>query len=89
MFGKSGTAQLPKANGGGYYEDRYISSFIAGAPVESPRIVVLCVIDDPDRSLGKWYGGSTAGPVVRDVVDSVLPYLGVAGDRQDVMQVSR
>ncbi|MBT4768335.1 MAG: penicillin-binding protein 2 [Phycisphaerae bacterium] len=89
MFGKSGTAQLPKANGGGYHEDRYVSSFIAGAPVESPRIVVLCVIDDPDRSLGKWYGGSTAGPVVRDVVDSVLPYLGVAGDRKDAMQASR
>jgi cell division protein FtsI (penicillin-binding protein 3) len=89
MFGKSGTAQLPKAEGGGYHEDRYVSSFIAGAPVLSPRIVVLCVIDDPDRSLGKWYGGSTAGPVVRDVVDSVLPYLGVASDRKDTMHVSR
>lgn len=83
MFGKSGTAQLPKAEGGGYHEDRYVSSFIAGAPAETPRIVVLCVIDDPDRSLGAWYGGSTAGPVVRDLVDGVLPYLGVASDRLD------
>jgi cell division protein FtsI/penicillin-binding protein 2 len=80
MFGKSGTAQLPKAEGGGYHEDRYVSSFIAGAPADTPRIIVLCVIDDPDRSLGAWYGGSTAGPVVRDLVDGVLPYLGVATD---------
>jgi len=81
MFGKSGTAQLPKAQGGGYHEHRYISSFIAAAPAAQPQIVVLCVIDDPDRSLGAWYGGSTAGPVVRDLIDQALPYLGVASDR--------
>ncbi len=81
MFGKSGTAQLPKAEGGGYHEHRYVSSFIAGAPAEDTRLVVLCVIDDPDRSLGRWYGGSTAGPVVRDLIDGVLPYLGIAPDR--------
>ena len=82
MFGKSGTAQLPKETGGGYYEDRYISSFIAGAPVDSPRVVILCVIDDPDRSLGHWYGSSTAGPVVRDLIDRTLPYLGVPSDTE-------
>ncbi|MCH2137093.1 MAG: penicillin-binding protein 2 [Phycisphaerales bacterium] len=80
MFGKSGTAQLPIAEGGGYHEDRYISSFIAAAPVEDPALVVLCVIDDPDRSKGRWYGSSTAGPVVRDLVEQALPYLGVAPD---------
>ena len=80
MFGKSGTAQMPKVEGGGYHEDRYISSFIAAAPADDPAIVVLCVIDDPDRSLGRWYGSSTAGPVVRDLVDSVLPYLGTSPD---------
>lgn len=80
MFGKSGTAQMPKVEGGGYHEDRYISSFIAAAPADDPAIVVLCVIDDPNRSLGRWYGSSTAGPVVRDLVDSVLPYLGTRPD---------
>ena len=61
LFGKSGTAQLPRVEGGGYHEDRYISSFIAGAPFDKPQVVVLCVIDDPDRSLGAWYGGRVAG----------------------------
>ncbi|MHC5026491.1 MAG: peptidoglycan D,D-transpeptidase FtsI family protein, partial [Planctomycetota bacterium] len=79
MFGKSGTAQLPKRDGGGYHEDRYVSSFIAGAPFETPRVVVVCVIDDPDKALGH-YGGAIAGPVVRDVIDEVLQYLGVVGD---------
>ena len=77
LFGKSGTAQLPRPEGGGYFEHRYVSSFIAGAPLADPRLVVLCVIDDPDRSLGHW-GAQVAGPVVRDVIDGTLAYLGVA-----------
>ncbi len=71
MFGKSGTAQLPRPGGGGYYEDRYVSSFIAGAPYARPELVVLCVIEDPDRSRGHW-GSQVAGPVVRDIVDLAL-----------------
>ncbi|HBZ96628.1 MAG TPA: penicillin-binding protein, partial [Phycisphaerales bacterium] len=81
---KSGTAQLPKATGGGYHEDRYISSFIAGAPLESPRLVVLCVIEDPDKRIGPYYGGRVAGPVVRDVMDHALAYLGVTPDQDQV-----
>lgn len=81
LFGKSGTAELPRKEGGGYHDDRYVSSFIAGAPFDEPRIVVLCVIDDPDRSRGH-YGGEIAGPVVRDLIEEALPYLGVAPDRE-------
>jgi cell division protein FtsI/penicillin-binding protein 2 len=78
MFGKSGTAQLPKpkGKGKGYYEDRYVSSFIAGAPFSDPRIVVLVVIDDPDRSR-EHLGGLVGGPIVRDIIDQTLEYLGV------------
>ncbi len=84
MFGKSGTAQLPKpkGQGSGYFEDRYVSSFIAGAPLVNPRLVVLCVIDDPDKSKGH-FGGSIAGPVVRDVLDESLQYLGVKPDQDE------
>jgi cell division protein FtsI/penicillin-binding protein 2 len=79
LFGKSGTAQLPDPANGGYHEDRYVSNFIAGAPFEAPRIVVLCVIDDPDKSRGH-YGGRVAGPIVRDIIDETLEYLGVPPD---------
>jgi cell division protein FtsI/penicillin-binding protein 2 len=80
LFGKSGTAQLPDPATGGYYEGRYVSNFIAGAPFEEPRIVVLCVIDDPDKSRGH-FGGRVAGPIVRDVIDESLEYLGVPPDK--------
>lgn len=77
MFGKSGTAQLPDAQAGGYHDDRYVISFIAGAPLDDPRIVVLCIIEDPDRSIGHL-GGAICGPVVRNVVNRALEYLGVS-----------
>ncbi len=89
LFGKSGTAQLPKRQGKGYHQDRYVASFIAGAPYSDPRIVVLCVIDDPDRKKGH-FGGAIAGPVVRDVVDETLTYLGVPPDKvpQDLSRLA-
>ncbi|MBC8421600.1 penicillin-binding protein 2 [bacterium] len=85
LFGKSGTAQLPKVDGKGYFEDRYVSSFIAGAPIHSPSLVVLCVIDDPDKSIDH-YGGVVAGPVVRDVIEESLMYLGISPSTEYLAQ---
>jgi hypothetical protein len=51
-----------------------------GRGLNNPRIIVLCVIDDPDRRKGH-FGGTIAGPVVRDVVEQTLNYLGVAPDK--------
>jgi cell division protein FtsI (penicillin-binding protein 3) len=89
-FGKSGTAEIPlgKAPAGkrrpkgsdGYFQDQYNSSFIAGAPLEDPRIVVLVVIDDPGPNrvaTRTHYGASTAGPVARRFIERSLAYLGV------------
>lgn len=76
VFGKTGTAQLPNPELGNYYQDRYMSSFLGGAPTDRPRIVVGCFIRDPDRSIGH-YGGTVAAPAVRTVIDKSLLYLGV------------
>jgi cell division protein FtsI (penicillin-binding protein 3) len=76
LWGKTGTAQLPNFESGGYHQDRYVSSFLGGAPVEQPRLVVGCFIQDPDRSIGH-YGGIVAAPAVRNVIERSLIYLGV------------
>lgn len=81
MFGKSGTADLPNPEGG-YFKDRHIANVIAAAPFDHPRLVVYCVIDDPDKSIGH-YGGMVAGPVVRDVIDKTLYYKGIKPDLVD------
>jgi cell division protein FtsI (penicillin-binding protein 3) len=91
IFGESGTAEIPLSDPPagmrrprghkGYLDNQYNSSFIAGAPVDHPRIVVLVVIDDPgpERVRSRTYFGShVAGPVVRRVVERTLTYLGAA-----------
>jgi len=93
MFGKSGTADVPvgPAPKGmkypksrvGYYEDQYNSSFIAGAPFESPRLSIIIVIDDPGpESIRRrhHYGSWVAAPVARRVLERSLAYLGVEPD---------
>lgn len=100
MFGKSGTAEIPlgKAPKGkraprgasGYFDDQYTTSFIAGAPLEAPRLVVLCVIDDPgpERVRARThYGAATAGPVVRRVMDRTLSYMGVPPSPRPVQAI--
>ncbi len=90
MFGKSGTAKIPigappkgkrSMRGVPYhgYLDQYRSSFVAGGPLENPRLVVLVIIDDPgpDRIAKKtYYGSAVAGPVVRRIMERALTYLG-------------
>ncbi|MEM8739391.1 MAG: penicillin-binding protein 2 [Planctomycetota bacterium] len=76
LFGKTGTAELPDLVNGGYHEDQYIASFIAGAPLESPRLVVGCFVHRPDKKIGH-YGGTVSGPAVKRIMERSLQYLGV------------
>lgn len=76
LFGKTGTAQLPNFKQGGYYQDQYVSSFIAGAPLDSPKLVVGCFIHKPDKKVGH-YGGTVSGPAVMQVMEQSLMYMGV------------
>ncbi len=67
--GKTATSQtLPRS------ANKYISSFIGFAPADDPQILGICVIYDPQ---GVYYGGTIAAPVIRNIFESVLPYLGI------------
>ena len=67
--GKTATSQtLPRS------ANKYISSFIGFAPADDPRILGMVVIHDPQ---GIYYGGTIAAPVLRDIYDNILPYLGI------------
>jgi cell division protein FtsI (penicillin-binding protein 3) len=78
MFGKTGTAEV-SVPGKGYGSGVYTANFMAGAPLDNPQIVVLCVIHKPDPKIGH-YGGTVAAPAVRNVIDQTLAYLGIAPD---------
>ncbi len=67
--GKTATSQtLPRS------ANRYISSFIGFAPADNPQILGMCVIYDPQ---GVYYGGTIAAPVIKNIFESILPYLGI------------
>ena len=70
--GKTGTSQ--KIINGSYSTTHHIGSFIGISPIDSPKIVVLVLLDDP---LGLGYGGTVAAPAVKTIVDNTLQYLQV------------
>ncbi len=74
IFGKTGTSHISR--NGHYQNDLFNSSFLAGAPLEDPRIIVAMIIHEPDRRLGH-YGGAVSAPYAVNVVESTLAYLQV------------
>ena len=67
--GKTATSEkLPRRSG------KYIASFLSFAPAENPQVIALVLIDEPQ---GAYYGGQVAGPVMKELLENVLPYLGV------------
>ena len=53
---------------------KYISSFIGIAPMDNPQIIGIVIIDEP---VGIYYGGTIAAPVMKEIFENVLPYLGI------------
>lgn len=78
VFGKTGTAQVPKKDSRGYEDGAYIASFIAGAPAEDPALVVLVSIRKPNRRKG-YTGGVVSSPVVGKILKRSLEYLVARG----------
>ena len=56
---------------------KYISSFVGFAPAEDPQVIALVTIDEPQ---GVYYGGTIAAPVIGDIFETILPYLGIPGE---------
>lgn len=66
---KTGTSEkLPRSS------NKYISSTVGFAPAQHPVVAALVLIDEPQ---GIYYGGTIAAPVISELLDDALPYLGV------------
>ena len=77
VAGKTGTAQIPDGKGG-YIPHSYNNTYIAFAPVHSPKIIMLVTIRQPQHGT---YAGFSAVPVWNDIAKEVLPYMGVIPDK--------
>ena len=66
--GKTATSEtLPRGQG------KYISSFLGFAPYDNPQVLAIAIIHNPQ---GTYYGGTIAAPVIRQLFENILPYLG-------------
>jgi cell division protein FtsI (penicillin-binding protein 3) len=74
--GKSGTAH--KQVGKGYASDKYRAWFTGMAPIDTPRIIVAVMIDEPSN--GQYFGGVVAAPVFSEVVQQTLRLMNVQPD---------
>jgi cell division protein FtsI (penicillin-binding protein 3) len=76
VLGKTGTAV--KWVNGHYDHSQFNASFAAIFPADHPQLVVIVKIDNPR---GQYYGGLTAAPVTRTMLQQALASHRVANDR--------
>jgi cell division protein FtsI/penicillin-binding protein 2 len=72
IAGKTGTAEKPDLENGGYAEGKYVASFLGFAPAIDPRLMVAVMVDEPQ---GMYYGGEVAAPAFEKIMEFALPYL--------------
>lgn len=79
IAGKTGTAQVPKPGGDGYYTDRHIGSFIGFAPAKDPKFLMLVRLDQPKNV--KW-AEESAAPTFGQMAKWLLNYFNVSPTMQ-------
>jgi cell division protein FtsI (penicillin-binding protein 3) len=81
LAGKTGTSI--RNVGGHYLAGHYWASFVGLFPAVDPQLVLVVKIDDPQ---GTYFGGTTAAPVVRTILESALATPAAALDRGRLTQ---
>ena len=78
--GKTGTADKPRAAGGGYYDDKVISTFASIFPANDPQYVLIVTLDEPSENSGaepRRTAGWTAVPIAAEMIRRTAPLLGL------------
>ena len=77
VAGKTGTADKPDPQTGGYSTTKYVASFVGIVPATAPKLVILVTVDEPQ---GAIYGGTVAAPVFQKIARFALQYLSIPPD---------
>lgn len=81
--GKTGTADKPRAAGGGYYDDKVIATFASVFPTDKPEYILIVSLDEPVETSGtepRRTAGWTAVPVSAEITRRIVPLLGLRPD---------
>jgi len=72
LAGKTGTANKPDPQTGGYSDTKFVASFVGFAPARDPKLLVAVMVDEPQ---GSYFGGVVAAPAFQQIAAFALPYL--------------
>lgn len=75
---KTGTAQIAKLGGGGYYDDRYLHSFFGYFPAYNPRFLIFLLTLEPK---GAPYAANTLTTPFMDTIKFLINYYEIPPDR--------
>lgn len=74
IAGKTGTAQIPDIERGGYFWERTIHSFIDFAPAFDPRFLVFLKMDEPQ---GPRFSSESLAPTAKEINQFLFSYFGI------------
>ncbi len=86
VAGKTGTAQKIDPATQTYSKTKYLASFIGFVPADAPRLVILVMIDEPQKS---YWGGEVAAPVFQKIARKTLRYLHIPSSLDRVFVLDR
>lgn len=75
---KTGTAQISKENGRGYYDDRYLHSFFGYFPAYDPKFIIFLFTVEP---VGARYASQTLTDPFMNLAKFLLAYYEIPPDR--------
>jgi len=82
--GKTGTAEKVNPKGG-YFKNKYVSSFIGFAPCDKPAVALVVCVDEP---VGEHFGSRVAAPAFKRMMEKILPYLKIESDKGEIKKSS-
>ena len=83
---RTGTAQKIDPETHSYSKTAFIASFIGFVPADDPKLVILVMIDEPQKS---YWGGEVAAPVFRNIARQSLRYLNIPSNLERVFTLNQ